>query len=376
MKKRTGLLLCVFLQAVFPMFLKLRKGLSGVILFSEIVCTGEGGTMAKVSNQKQKILYLMKILLEKTDEQHVLSMAEIQEELSRYGMSAERKTVYADIETLREYGMDIISRKERPAGYYVAGREFELPELKLLVDAVQSSKFLTAKKSAQLIKKLEGLTSRYEAKQLQRQVVVTDRIKTMNESIYYNVDEIHMAISRNVKIRFRYGEWTVSKEIRLKKDGAYYCISPWALTWDNENYYMIGYDEEAGKIKHYRVDKMRDIGLTGRERVGREYFDSLDMARYTKKTFGMFGGEDEVVQLLCRDHLVGVIIDRFGSEVPIRPAGEGTFLARVQVAVSPQFFGWAAGIGSGLQIYGPAKVKDAYLSYLKEILEAYGEEKG
>ena len=327
--------------------------------------------MAKGVNQKQKILYLRQILLERTEEKHPISMAEILEALEAYGIQAERKSIYADIETLKNFGMDIIHRREQPSGYCVVSREFELPELKLLVDAVQSSKFLTARKSEQLIRKLESLTSRYEAKQLARQVVVTDRIKTMNESIYYNVDEIHLAISENVKIRFQYGEWTISKELRLKRDGAWYVISPWALTWDDENYYMIGYDREAEQIKHYRVDKMRRISLTGEPREGQSTFDRLDMGRYTKKTFGMFGGEDETVVLTCQNHLAGVIIDRFGSEVPMRSAGEGLFSARVTVAVSPQFFGWLAGLGDGVQVTGPARIRKAYRAYLENILKAY-----
>lgn len=187
--------------------------------------------MAKSYNQKMKILYLMQAFLESTDEMHSLTMQEILEMLTRNGIRAERKSVYDDMETLRNYGLDIVYRKEQPSGYYLASRDFELPELKLLVDAVQSSKFITERKSAELIRKIEGLTSRYEAQQLQRQVFVANRIKTMNESIYYNVDKIHGAISSNVKIRFRYFEWTVEKQMHLKKSGKEYCISPWALTW-------------------------------------------------------------------------------------------------------------------------------------------------
>ena len=324
-----------------------------------------------VQKNRMRLLYLMEILSERTDENNLMNADELTAALQGYGISADRKSIYNDIEALQTFGIDIIQRKGRASGYYMASRGFELAELKLLVDAVQSSKFLTARKSEQLIRKLESLTSRYEAKQLARQVVVTDRIKTMNESIYYNVDEIHLAISENVKIRFQYGEWTISKELRLKRDGAWYVISPWALTWDDENYYMIGYDREAEQIKHYRVDKMRRISLTGEPREGQSTFDRLDMGRYTKKTFGMFGGEDETVVLTCQNHLAGVIIDRFGSEVPMRSAGEGLFSARVTVAVSPQFFGWLAGLGDGVQVTGPARIRKAYRAYLENILKAY-----
>ena len=173
--------------------------------------------MAKTSNQKAKILYLMRLFQEETDEEHPLSRRALEERLADIGIHAERKSLYNDIETLKTFGMDIEYRKEQPEGYYLAGREFELAELKLLVDAVQSSRFITQKKSDSLIKKIEKLTDRHEARQLQRQVVVADRIKAMNESIYYNVDKLHAAITGNRQIVFRYFEWTVSKEIRLKK---------------------------------------------------------------------------------------------------------------------------------------------------------------
>lgn len=227
----------------------------------------------------------MQVFLERSDEKHPLTMADLMAELGHNGIQAERKSIYADIETLRTFGMDIILRKDAPAGYYLGKRDFELPELKLLVDTVQASKFITAKKSGELIQKLEGLASHYEARQLQRQVYVANRIKTMNESIYYNVDKIHNAISENVKIRFQYYEWTVPKGMKLRRDGDFYCISPWVLTWDDENYYLLGFDEEAGMVKHYRVDKMLGIEMTKESRLGREHFDDFDTAVFSKKNF-------------------------------------------------------------------------------------------
>ena len=204
--------------------------------------------------------------------------------LDQNGITAERKSIYTDIETLRTYGMDII----REAGnYYVGSRHFELPELKLLVDSIQSSKFITYKKTGSLIKKIEEMASIYEAQLLNRQVYVTNRIKSMNESIYYNVDEIHNGIAHNKKIRFRYFEYTIAKERSFRKNGEFYEVSPYALTWDDENYYMVAYDSDAESIKHYRVDKMTDISVTDKERGGKEHFESLDMGTYAKKVFGM-----------------------------------------------------------------------------------------
>lgn len=327
--------------------------------------------MPKSYHQKMKILYIMQALLEKTDEQHSLTTQELIAELAGYGIKAERKSIYDDIEALRLFGLDIINRKEKPAGYYLASRQFELPELKLLVDAVQSSKFITTRKSGELIKKLENLTSRYEAGQLQRQVFVTNRIKAMNESIYYNVDKIHTAISANVQICFQYFEWTVEKEMRLKRNGEKYRVSPWALTWDDENYYLIGFDKEADMIKHYRVDKMKAIEILQEKRLGREHFAHFDTADYAKKMFGMFGGEETNLTLRMDRRLIGVIIDRFGKNITIQSKDGQTFTAKVRVVVSGQFFGWLSGLGIGAKIETPQEVAEEYRRYMQDLLRQY-----
>ena len=326
--------------------------------------------MAKSSNQKLKILYLMKIFLEKTDTDHSLTLAEIIDELQKYDISAERKSLYDDIETLRAYGIDIETVRDTRVRYYVAGRLFELPELKLLVDAVQASKFITARKSGELIKKLESFSSTYEAMKLQRQVYVANRIKTMNESIYYNVDFIHSAINDNKKITFKYYEWTPEKEKKLRHGGALYCVSPWALTWDDEYYYMIAYDSQAECIKHYRVDKMVNIGVTEDMREGSQMFDDFDMALYSKQVFGMFGGELTTVLLECDNSLAGVIIDRFGTDVTIMP-GNDKFTASVRVMVSPTFISWALGFGGKLKILSPDFVAQRLIDTANEALELY-----
>lgn len=328
--------------------------------------------MAKGANQKLKLLYLMKILLEKTDETHSITMSEILSSLEAYGVSAERKSIYDDFEALRLYGMDIIGEQRNKTYYYRVGqRDFELAELKLLVDAVQSSKFITAKKSSELIKKLENLGSKYEASQLQRQVYVSERIKTMNESIYYNVDIIHTAISSNVKIMFQYFQWNVDKKMELRKNGEYYCISPWALSWDSENYYLIGYDCEAQIIKHYRVDKMLHIELTDAKREGKELFDKFDIAVYTKKMFGMYDGEIETVKLECENRLAGVIIDRFGKNVNIIRTDSDYFKVNIEVAVSQQFLAWVISIGDGLKIIGPENVVNMMREEAKRLVGQY-----
>lgn len=294
--------------------------------------------MAKSPNQKLKLLYLMKILLEQTDENHRITMTEIIENLASYNISAERKSLYNDIESLRLYGLDIIGIQEgRTYFYYVGSRRFELAELKLLVDSVQSAKFITAKKSSELIKKLEGLASRYEASKLHRQVFVAGRVKTMNESIYYNVDRIQTAIGENSKITFQYFQWNVEKKMELRHDGAVYKVSPWALSWNDGNYYLIAYDGEKGIIKHFRVDKMLHIELNGEKREGEQVFQSFDMAAYARKMFGMYGGKEERVRLECENSFAGVIIDRFGKDVTLNRLDDTHFFVNVEAAVSRQF---------------------------------------
>ncbi len=333
--------------------------------------------MPRNPNQKMKLLILMKLFLERTDETHSLTLQEIIGALGELGIAAERKSIYDDLETLRLYGLDIEKNRRRPCGYYLASRLFELPELKLLVDAVQSSKFITHKKSNELIKKVESLASAHEARLLQRQVYVANRVKTMNESIYYNIDTIHTAISSGNKISYLYFEWVVDfsggekvkKQYRRK--GKPYLISPWALTWDNENYYMIGFDSEAQMIKHYRVDKMSKIKVTNQPRDGQEIFETFDMAVYTRRIFGMFGGTEEQVRLRFSNRLIGVVLDRFGKDVFLTPAGEEQFEISVRVEVSPQFLSWIFGFGEDVRILSPDSVAEQFQLMAQNCLKIY-----
>lgn len=325
--------------------------------------------MAKSEGQKLKLLYIVRMLEESSDENHPLSTQEIIRRLEENGIHSERKSIYDDIAKLCDFGYDIIQVHSRlGGGYYLADREFELPELKLLVDAVQSSRFITTKKSRELIKKLEGKASKYDAGKLQRQVYVAGRIKTENESIYYNIDNIHRAIQENKQIQFLYLDWNLKKEMVLRQKGEK-TVSPWALIWREENYYLAAYDGVDGIMKHYRVDKMGKVTVLDKVREGLEQFSSLDLAEYTNQTFGMFGGEEEIVTLQFPNRLVGVVMDRFGREVDLRPMEDDTFRIRARVAVSGQFFGWMAGIGKEARIISPESIKMRYRQWLQEILE-------
>ena len=328
--------------------------------------------MAKSANQKLKLLYIIKILEEKTDESHALNTSEIIAELEKHEIAAERKSIYNDMHELCNFGYDIIHNKTKEnGGYYLGSRNFEIAELKLLVDAVQASKFITQKKSKDLIRKIEGLVSVHDAKQLQRQVFVTDRIKTANESIYYNVDYIHKAIQTNKAISFKYFEWTVDKQMRFRKEGEKYIVSPFLLIWKEENYYMVAYDSEQDMLKHYRVDKMNELTITQELRQGNEVFSHYNPANYSNRNFSMFGGGEETVSIQFPNSLIGVVIDRFGKEIDIRKREEEFFSIRVSIAVSTQFYGWITGLGKGVTILGPENVRSDYQKYLKSILKEY-----
>ena len=328
--------------------------------------------MPRSFNQKLKPFYVMNYLLENTDEEHTVTVNQIIAHLEAQGISAERKSIYSDIEALQVLGVDI-ERVDSGnyVGYYVASRTFELPELKLLVDSVQSSKFITHKKTASLIKKIEKIASIHEAQLLNRQVFVKNRIKTMNESIYYNVDEIHNGISKNKRIKFLYFEETVSGERNYRHGGAYYVVSPFALTWDDENYYMVAYDSDARMIKHYRVDKMEKISVTDETRDGLEAYNALDMAVYAKKTFGMFTGHEVNVAMRFDNHLVGAVRDRLGRDVFIVADGPDHFTVRADVVVSPQFFAWVCGFGAQAVITGPNEVVEQMKNHVEAIAAQY-----
>lgn len=333
--------------------------------------------MAKGSNQKLKILRILDLMRERTDEEHPLTIEQIMAALEAQGLEVrDRKSVYADLEELKMYGADLVGeRRGKAFVYYLASRDFELPELKLLTDAVQSARFITPEKTRRLVEKIEGLASVHQARELQRQVYVANRGKTLNEKIYYNVDALHNAISAGRQITFLYFEWTLTwgrskVEKTLRRGGQRYRTSPLALVWEDENYYLVGYDSTAGENRHYRVDKMQDIRI---EEAVRDPAGSrdLDPARYTMQTFGMFGGREETVKLRFVNSLIGVVIDRFGPDVFLSREDEGHFLATVQVQLSPQFRSWLFGFGGRVAIVEPAGAAEEMKQQLKEALEVY-----
>ena len=310
--------------------------------------------MPKESNQKLKLLYIAKLFYERTDEEHGVTTQDIISYLNLNDISADRKTIYADLADLQRFGLEIVSVKSGRSKYYHLGtRRFELPELKLLVDSVLASKFITGHKSRSLIKKLESLASTYDAKKLHRQVTLSGRIKSMNESIFYNVDAIHSAINENRQIRFQYFQWNVKKQAELRHSGVWYHVSPWALIYANDYYYLLGYDSESEIMKHFRVDKMLNISSAEEEREGKKVFSKIDLSVYAERMFGMYAGEIVRTTLLCENEMIGAIIDRFGKDIPIVRKDDGHFETAVSATATEQFLGWIIGLGDGVKITAP-----------------------
>ena len=327
--------------------------------------------MPRSANQKLKLLCLCRILWERTDEDHPLTVPELIQALEAWDIKAERKSIYDDMEALRTLGMDVQSRKGKSPGWFLGERTFQLAELKLLVDAVQSSKFITQRKSSELIRKLESQASVHQARQLQRQVYVDRRVKSMNESVYYTIDKLHTAIANRKAVTFKYFEYNVKKEKVFRREGKRYTVSPLGLIWDNENYYLAGYDHRSCEMRHYRVDKMASITLLDAPRQGAEDYDPKKMQDYAKPMFQMYAGPVKRVQLACDNGVIGPMLDRFGTDVTVVPQPDGaTFHLYADVAVSPTFYGWVCGFSGKVRIVAPAEVKEDFCRALRSLTAA------
>lgn len=331
--------------------------------------------MPRQEGQKTKILTLLKLFERKTDEDHRLSVPDLIAALDAAGIPAERKSIYADIAALQEAGYDIELQRGRTGGYYLASRTFQLAELKLLVDAVQSSKFITQKKSSALIRKLEGFASQYQASALQRQVFVSGRAKNANETAYYAVDTLYQAIAADKMVSFQYMEWTPEKVKKPRRDGKPYRVSPWALAWENGYYYLIAYQDyaEPAGIRHYRVDHMNRVTMLESPRCGKEQYAQFDLAAYIKRHFNMYGSSEiHRVTLRCENFMAGAMLDRFGTDVMLIPEEDGQhFHLTVPIAVSPQFLGWVCGLAPHVTVTAPAEVRAEMQALARQLTETY-----
>lgn len=329
--------------------------------------------MARSEKQKQKLIRLIEILMRDTDDSHGLSMPELISALSKYGISAERKSIYDDIITLGELGIDVITLPTRPPKYSLATRHFELSELKMLADSVASSRFVTVEKSRELIDKLRYFAGKHRASELSRQVYVEDRIKTMNDSVPENIELLHTAINGNKKISFRYFDYGINKQKVYRHMGATYIVSPISLVMNDGNYYLVAYDEGECTNKNFRVDKMSDITVSDEPKASAAVAVRFNSAEYSNKVFGMYGGREELVTLECRERLSGVIVDRFGSSSSFIKTGFG-FRVSLRVMISPNFFAWVLGFGKDMRIIAPKAVKEELLERLRDTMEVYNEE--
>ena len=326
--------------------------------------------MPRSEKQKQKLFRLLEILIKDTDDTTGVSMKEILEKLEGYGISAERKSIYDDIITLGELGFDVITLPTKPPKYTLANRPFEFAELKMLVDAVQTSKFVTRNRSSELIEKLRAYAGKNRSGELRRSVYVEDRIKTENDYSVENIDIIHRAINENCKISFTYFDYTGEKKRILRHDGKRYLVSPAALILSEDNYYLVAYDGDAKTNKNFRVDKMLDIRVEGQKRDSEVSSYRFNPAEYSRKVFGMYGGREELVTIECKESIAGAVIDRFGPDPVFRKTDFG-FKFSTRVLVSPTFFAWVLSFGSDMKITEPQSVKDEFCDYLRKIAENY-----
>ena len=320
-----------------------------------------------MANKKLKLLYLARYLQEETDERHPKTVQEMIAYLERCGISAERKSIYDDLELLTLYGMDVQSIRGKTYGYFLGDRDFQLPELKLLIDVVQASPFLTQGKSMELIAKLEKLTSRPNARQLRRQVYVMDRVRTHNEKLYYAIDGLHTAINDDRKVTFRYFDWTPEGGKAYRRGGTLYEADPVALCVDR-HYYMVAYDPAISDYRHYRVDRMESLTVTDTPRDPLP--ENFDLGKYVRTIFDMYSGRTETVQLCFDRQLINVVMDRFGADAHIHADGD-RIAVTAPVEVGPTFYGWLAQFGTQAELVSPAPIRQAFADHCRRIMAVY-----
>lgn len=328
--------------------------------------------MPKKNNQKLRLLYMKDILEKHTDEDHGISRDNFETYLSHWHVDAPtRKTFYDDLDALEDYGMDI-ARDPYGKSYKLLSREFDLPEIKLIIDAIQSSKSIPESMTRTIIEKMESLCSKYQARGLHRDVIVSGRVKTLNEGIQNNIDYIHLAISTDKQITFKYFDYNTQLKKQYRKRGAKYTISPYALVYSDENYYLLAYDKAYKEIRPYRVDRMEGVNIVNESiREGKEAFDAIDMRKFQKYTFSMYTGEVKEVTMVFTNNMMNAVVDRFGRDIFVNKEDDYHFRVSVEVAVSPQFYGWVFGLGKMVRIVGPEDVRQGYLDMIEGVQSKY-----
>ncbi len=336
--------------------------------------------MSRTPNHSGKLLHILEILWKETDSDHKMTVPQLIERLEQKGISAERKSIYNLLKLLEEeFDFDILQPQKDRKGCALASRNFELPEVSMLMDMVQSSRFLTKEKAEQLLQKLAGQVSCHQADRIRRQIYRTGAsAKGENERIYYTLDQINEAINHNHQLSYQYWDWSLTDGKQPRHGGERYCVSPWALIFQDENYYLVAYESKTDRIKHYRVDRIRQAcEETDKLRVGKEQFEQAHPATYAKRMFGMYGGREARVTLHCRAKLLNAVKDRFGAEVSVVPDfSQEFFTVQVLVSVSPQFYAWVFGFGEDMEILHPLEMRQEYQERLEQTLQAYHKSKG
>lgn len=319
---------------------------------------------------KRRILVLLKMFYRLTDEEHPMTSFEIVDYLKDHGVPANKKTLRSDIALMVEAGLDIVTVASKPNLYFWGDRGFEIPELKLLIDAVSSSRFITQKKSRQLGKKLSTLASKNQQKELKRHVYATNRAKSPNENIYYSMDTINRAINSRKKIAFRYTEYTATKEMVLRNKGEVYELSPYALFWNEDFYYMVGWSDKHENVSVFRVDRLHEPHILKEKAVKKP--DDFNLDDYSRQIFEMYDGETVEVKLGCKNYMMKYVIDRFGEDIDTKVVSKEYFEVTVDVALSPNFYAWVFKFGGDMRILSPTKAVEELKDMLHKLLEAEG----
>lgn len=323
--------------------------------------------MAGTEQPRRKIIYLLQLLLSESDDERGVTMTRVLEFLEQKGVPAERKSIYRDIKTLHEIGYDIEKNQKRPVEYCLLNRDFDLAELKLLVDAVQSAHFISEEKTEKLIRKIESLTSRSRAGELRRQVHYAGRVKTRNDHVYFTTGTLHDAIHRSVRVTFKYTDYAIDKSVKQRRSGESYELSPYALVWNEDKYYVVGYYERYGKVCNFRVDRMKSVTITNASSYPKP--EDYNVEQYMKNTFSMYSGEKVALDIQFENDLIGVAIDRFGQDTSVHANGPDHFLAHVSVLVSPVFYSWIFQFGGKVRILKPQRIADEYKKMVRDVLE-------
>ena len=330
--------------------------------------------MAKKQGQRLKILYILDFLKRESDEEHPVTAADICEYLDSQGIAAERKSVYADISALTDYGADIV-RSGSPRGWFLASREFEEPEIYLLADAVRTAGFISAAKTRELVKKLDSFVSRYQAQKRENRVYFSSCAKSVNEEIFYSIDKISRAVSEKKKISFEYVNRVLSPDRTIEKQKREMLISPYALTWQDDHYYVVGNYEKYDNLIHLRLDRMYKVEITNMPQRHfsevSEYTDYFDTPDYTAKLFGMHGGEIYDIELKCSKKITEQVADRFGEDIFIKKVTDEDFCFTVRAALSDALVSWVISYGDRVKVLEPQILRDMGISRTEKVLGLY-----